>query len=249
VWAPANVAPVIEAPERYDLPCLWYEPVPVDRRLALGESFRWHEYEVRVHELPGHTLYAAAFEVEVDGKRILVCGDQQSNDDGRALLNYQYRNRFRSGDYVRSAELYRALRPDVLASGHWPPLEVSDELLDRLLEDGRTVERLHRELLPEDALGVEGFAARIVPYRARGPLVRLTVEVANPFDRPETATVRLVVPDGWTAPPAQDVELAAHGAGSVEFALDAPASGRVAADVTVGDRKLGQQAEAHVEVE
>jgi glyoxylase-like metal-dependent hydrolase (beta-lactamase superfamily II) len=248
VWAPANVAPILEAPERYDLPCLWYEAVRVDRTLAVGESFRWHEYDVRVHELPGHTLYAAAFEVEVDGRRILVCGDQQSNDDGRAVLNYQYRNRFRAGDYVRSAELYRAIRPDVLASGHWPPLDVSDELLDRLLEDGRTVERLHHDLLPDEGLGVEGFVARIEPYRARGPLVRLTVELVNPSGRAETVTVRLVVPDDWAAPATQELELAAGATGSVVFEVEAPSSGRVAAEVTAGDRKLGQQAEAHVEV-
>jgi glyoxylase-like metal-dependent hydrolase (beta-lactamase superfamily II) len=250
VWAPENVAPLIEAPERYDLPCLWYEPVAVDRRLPLGESFRWHEYELRIHAQPGHTMYAAAIEVEVDGKRILLVGDQQSNDGGRSLLNYQYRNRFRAHDYVASAELYRAVRPDILASGHWSPQEVDDELLDRLLADGRRLEALHHELLPDDALGVEGFAARIEPYRMRakaGDRVELDVTVANPFDRAETATVRLVVPDGWDAPPEQRVDLAAHDEAVARFELRVgEGNGRVAADVTVGETKLGQQAEAHV---
>ena len=38
----------------------------VDRKLPLDASFRWHEYEIFVHHLPGHTLYAAAYEFEVD---------------------------------------------------------------------------------------------------------------------------------------------------------------------------------------
>jgi glyoxylase-like metal-dependent hydrolase (beta-lactamase superfamily II) len=119
VWAPANVAPIIEQPERYDLPCLWFDPIPVDRVLPLEQSFTWHEYELTVYALPGHTRYAAAICVDVDGRRVLVTGDQQTNEeDGRAILNYQYRNRFDPHDFVRSAELYRRLRPDLIVGGH-----------------------------------------------------------------------------------------------------------------------------------
>ena len=42
------------------------------RAAARAEPVRWHEYELTVHPLPGHTLYAAAIEFEVDGKRVLV---------------------------------------------------------------------------------------------------------------------------------------------------------------------------------
>ena len=51
--------------------------IPVDRRLPLGRAFRWREYEVVVHDLPGHTLYQAAYEFTVDGVRVLATGDQQ----------------------------------------------------------------------------------------------------------------------------------------------------------------------------
>ena len=78
VWAPENVAPILLEPSRYDLPCLWFHSIDVDRVLTLGEPLRWHEYELLLHPLPGHTLYAVAIEVEVDGKRILATGDQQS---------------------------------------------------------------------------------------------------------------------------------------------------------------------------
>src|SRR5215212_4724616 len=53
VWAAAHMAPMLEDPRRYDLPCLWYDPIPVDRPIAFGEPVRWNEYEITVHPLPG----------------------------------------------------------------------------------------------------------------------------------------------------------------------------------------------------
>jgi glyoxylase-like metal-dependent hydrolase (beta-lactamase superfamily II) len=260
VWSPANVAPVLERPEELDLPCLWYDPVPVDRVLPLGEPVAWHEHELTAHALPGHTLYAAALALDVDGRRVLVCGDQQGGgaDPGRDVLNYQYRNRFRIDDYVTSAELYRRLRPDLLLGGHWPPREVTEEYLDRLLADGRELAELHRELLPLDEVdfGAEGFGARIAPYRARvasGDELELRVDVRNPFDRLETAVVRLVLPAGWESrPERREQSVPPLGEASLSFRVVAagpPGRVPVAADLTVGDTLFGQQAEALVTVE
>jgi glyoxylase-like metal-dependent hydrolase (beta-lactamase superfamily II) len=257
VWSPANVAPVLEDPMRYDLPCLWFDPIPVDRVLPLGEPVRWHEYELTAYALPGHTLYAAAIAFEVDGRRVLATGDQQTNDDGRSILNFQYRNRFRGDDFVQSAELYRSLRPDLLISGHWLPREVDDEYLARLLADGRRTAELHRELLPEDGgFGPEGFGARLEPYRVRvapGAVAKLDVLVRNPFDRAAEATIELVLPDGWTSTPeARDVALPARGEDVVRFdvrvAGEPVRRARIAAQLSVGGTPFGQQAEALVDV-
>jgi glyoxylase-like metal-dependent hydrolase (beta-lactamase superfamily II) len=260
VWATENVAPVLERPQRYDLPCLWFDPIPVDRVLAHGDPVTWHEYELTTYPLPGHTLHAAAIAFDVDGRRVVAIGDQQSfQDDGRSILNYQYRNRFRIDDYVRSAELYRELRPDLLLTGHSGAREVDDALLARLDADGRRVAELHRELLPleEVDFGAEGFAARIEPYRstvATNGVLELNVTVRNPFDRPATAVVRLVVPDGWgNAAPSHDVELRAHAEATLRFETRVGATpvhaDRVAADVTIDGAPFGQQAEALVTVE
>jgi glyoxylase-like metal-dependent hydrolase (beta-lactamase superfamily II) len=67
VWAPANVAEVLEAPMVENLPCTWFDPIPVDRRLALGESFRWHEYEIFVP--PPARAHALRGGVRVRGRR------------------------------------------------------------------------------------------------------------------------------------------------------------------------------------
>jgi glyoxylase-like metal-dependent hydrolase (beta-lactamase superfamily II) len=264
VWAPAHIAPVLAAPTRWDLPCLWFDPIPVDRVLPSAAAVRWREYEIGVHELPGHTLYAAAYHFTVDGRRVIATGDQQNTawdpDGGQPeVLNYQYRNRFRIDDFVRSAELYRELRPELMISGHWFPFEVTDGYLDMLLAEGRRLARLHREILPAEVdFEAEGFGARISPYRsalAPGGEARLTVEVRNPFPDRETARLALVVPDGWRADPAvRELDVPGHGFAEADFLVRVPGDAvpaerrRLAVDLTVGRVAFGQQAEALVSV-
>jgi glyoxylase-like metal-dependent hydrolase (beta-lactamase superfamily II) len=254
VWSPENVAPILEHPERYDLPCLWFDPVPVDRILRFDEALRWQEYEIRTHPLPGHTRYASAFEVEVDGRRVLATGDQQSHEaNGRMVPNYQYRNRFAIDDYVATVELYDRLRPEIMLTGHGRAQEPTAAAFARLRDDAQRIADLHRELLPvPDA---EGVLARIVPYRATasaGAALELVVEVRNPFAEELPARVALVVPDGWGCEPAeQTTAVAAAGEAVVRFRLtvgrergDEP----VLADVTVGELALGLHADARVTV-
>jgi glyoxylase-like metal-dependent hydrolase (beta-lactamase superfamily II) len=263
VWAPSNMSTLLEEPLRFDLPCLWYDPIPVDRELAFGRPFRWHEYEIAVHELPGHTLYAAAIDFVVDGRRVVATGDQQ---DGRwvagerpEILNYQYRNGFQFDDFVRSAELYARIRPDLMVSGHWLPRPVTDEYLEELHRAGTDLARLHRELLPLDLVdfGASGFGARIEPYRSEirlGEVVALRVFVRNPFRRDANAFVRLALPAGWTAEPAEvSVGVNALGEAQTDFVIRPTADGpvrraRIGADLTVDGARFGQQAEALVTI-
>ncbi|HYH92269.1 MAG TPA: MBL fold metallo-hydrolase [Candidatus Saccharimonadales bacterium] len=262
VWAPANMVPMLEDPWRFDLPCLWYDPIPVDRTLSFGQTVSWREYEITVHELPGHTLFAAAIEFEVDGRRVLATGDQQDGrwvaDERPEFLNYQYRNGFRFDDFRESAELYRRLAPDLLISGHWLPRPVTEGYLDHLLFTGTELARLHRELLPLDVvdLGAGGFAATIEPYRSEIPAgsdIELTVVVRNPYRRVERASIVLVAPTGWLVTPRdRSLDLEPSAEARVTFVVrptaDPVRRARVAADVTVGETRFGQQAEALVTV-
>jgi glyoxylase-like metal-dependent hydrolase (beta-lactamase superfamily II) len=262
VWAPENMVPMLEDPLRFDLPCLWYDPIPVDRRLAFGAPVTWHEYELDVHPLPGHTLFAAAIEFKVVGRKVIATGDQQ---DGRwvagerpEFLNYEYRNGFRFDDFRDSAELYRRLRPDLLISGHWLPRPVTDDYLDHLLEAGTELARLHRELLPWDSadFGAGGFAVRIEPYRSQvrpGEIVEAEVVVRNPLGRSDDACVSIVVPPGWIADPSERrIRLPDREETRLRFRVRVGAKAvrraRIAADLTVGDVRFGQQAEALVTV-
>ncbi|MET0934179.1 MAG: MBL fold metallo-hydrolase [Mycetocola sp.] len=261
IWVPENVAPVLADPWLHDLPCQWYEPIPADRILPLGQSFEWNEYSIAVHDQPGHTLFAAAFEVFVDGVTVLFTGDQQENlgvpGERREILNYQYRNRFRLGDYRRSADLYRRVGPGLLLSGHWEPRVVDPGYLDYLAYAGEDLDEMHEALLPLDELrlGADGVLARITPYRSRvvvGSELTLTVTVRNPHAEEARTVVRPVLPPGWSTPTPElafslDADEERGVAVLVRCGSTAVRRARVAVDVTIGSLRLGQHAEALVD--
>ncbi len=262
VWAPDNFDDVLERPNRYDLPCLWYDPIPVDRRLPVGGSVRWEEYELEIHDLPGHTAFAAAFSFKVDGTKVVVTGDQQDKAWGRhprnERLNHIYQARVGPDDFVSSAALYARLQPQLMMSGHWAPRWIEADYLEMLATRGQIFADLHRSLLPleEVNLGLEGFAARIEPYRSEvcgGSTLDFDVWLRNPLASATEARVDLVVPAGWQArPPAQSLALDGHGTGTLRFAVEVGKEpqrrARIAADVSIGELRLGQQAEALVTV-
>lgn len=262
VWTPANVAPILTHPGTFDLPCQYWDPIASDRVLELGETVRWNEYSITTHPLPGHTLFAAAFEVEVDGVRMLFTGDQQTNDARRgavvSLANYQYRNLFRPADYRRSADLYRQVAPGLLVTGHWAQRRFDAAVQEELDAVGDEVLRLHAELLPDEvAMPASGFAARLVPYLTRvgtGGRLEYTAQVQNPHDVEAEAEVTLVIPLGWRAKPESLVRtIPARGSADFQFTVtvgDEPAPRqRVALDLTIGSTRLGQHCEALVDVE
>jgi glyoxylase-like metal-dependent hydrolase (beta-lactamase superfamily II) len=72
IWCERTVADVLAVPSRYDLPCLWYDPIPVDAVLDAGRPVRWHEYELTTYPLPGHSFYAVPIAFEVDGRRVVA---------------------------------------------------------------------------------------------------------------------------------------------------------------------------------
>jgi glyoxylase-like metal-dependent hydrolase (beta-lactamase superfamily II) len=262
VWAPSTVAPVLANPWEHDLPCQWYEPIPADRVLPVGESFRWNEYTITVHDLPGHTRFHVGYEVEVDGATVLFTGDQQETlgipDERHEVLNYQYRNRFRLDDYEASARLFRRVAPGLLLSGHWSPRRTDERYLEFIGYAAEDLRQMHEALLPleELDLGTDGVLARLTPYRARvrrGAEHVLTAEVRNPHRVPADAVLRPVVPDGWRVrEPEIVVHLQAGEQRSVPLTVvvgeERAVRARVAIDVTIGELRLGQHAEALVEV-
>ncbi|TCC58196.1 MBL fold metallo-hydrolase [Kribbella pittospori] len=240
VWASAPVAHVLENPTHYDLPCLWFEPIPCAQHIADGTGVRWREHEIDLYALPGHTLYASAIGFEVDGRRVLATGDQQTGSwvpgESAEIPNFQYANAFAADDYVASAALYQRLRPELMISGHWDPRTVTQDYLDELSRLGDEVARVHRSVfLREDP--VFTGSVRITPYQV------FAVD-GQPFDlRVSCMGTRLVVPAGW------DCEQADEHTFVVVPHVDQPVRrARIAAAVTRDGRYLGQLAEALVDV-
>lgn len=258
VWAAEPFAEILQHPERFDLPCLWYEPVPVDRVLPLCQPVQWEEYALELYPLAGHTRYAVAVAFTVDGKRVLATGDQHKGNAGLGW-NYVYQNRFSIEDYCASAELYAALAPDLILPGHWEPLWTTAEYFDQLRQRGGQLAHLHVELLPLEVtgLGAEGFAARMTPYFVRvsgGSAIEYRVEVRNPLPDEAVLRARLVLPEGWRAvEPEKQVRLGSAEECQLCFTV-LPPNGqtgtrfRLAVDITVGPQRLGQQAEALVDL-
>jgi glyoxylase-like metal-dependent hydrolase (beta-lactamase superfamily II) len=255
IWCPENFSSILENPKNYDLPCLWHDPIKVDKILPLQTTIEWEEYEFTLYEQSGHTLYAVAIVFEVDGKRVLAMGDQYAGED----LNYVYQNGFRIGDYRHSAELYRHIQPDLLISGHSDPIFVTKVFLDQILEKGQALERLHKELLPLDAVnfGAGGIGAKITPYQTAaqsGKPFNIKIEIQNPFSSENEAIVKVVVPESWDVQN-QDtlIKLGSLESKVISAVITPPSDvdirrARIAADVTVGHTRFGQLAEALVTV-
>lgn len=271
VWSAEIFADILEHPSKYDLPCLWYDPIPVDRRLPLDTPIQWEEYTLTLHHLPGHTLYAVAISFEADGTRYLVAGDQyQGGENNESVeFNYVYQNLFQAGDYTKSAALYRRLDPQIILTGHWAPFHVPANYFDKLEERGAAIERLHGELLAQPfGLGAEGALAQITPYQIAaqsGVPFELCAEIRSPLSATCDAVARLIVPEGWrvldASSPGRSITLTGD---SVALRLDgqkpqritfrvmpsieAVRRARITVDLTVNNRRFGQQGEALVTV-
>ncbi len=251
VWAAENMATVLAEPTRFDLPCLWFDPIPVDRVLPIDQPIRWQEYTLTLHALPGHTLYAVAVDFEVDGQRVLAIGDQYQGVSVDRC-NPVYQNLFQPEDYTHSAGLIARLHPDLILPGHWDPVWVQPGYLSLLQQRGEALEQLHVDLLSSDEV-----TACIRPYQVTvhsGQPFQLDVEVGLPLSKRGRCTLRLQAPPGWQIDrPAIDAWLEPGGSLLAAFTVTPPPGvlvrrARLAVDLTLNDSHLGQLAEALVTV-
>lgn len=255
IWAAENFSDILENPDFYDLPCIWYDSIKVNKKIPLEKTFSWEEYEFTLHEQSGHTLYAVAIAFEADGKSVLAIGDQYQDTS----VNYVYKNGFRIWDYKDSAELFKSIQPDLIISGHAEPLWMNEKILKELAETGEELEEIHRDLLPQEMVEFrgDGSAVKLEPYQTyvcQNEPFTLTATVRNPYGKQQSVAVKLVVPDGWKISKAQKCLTAAAKAEltfsfQVQAADDHVRRARIAADVTIGGERFGQLAEALVTID
>lgn len=147
LWAAGPMADVLAHPQAHRLPCRWFEPMPPDRVLDLGQPIRWEEFSITPYPLPGHARHAVALLVEGLGERLLFIGDHYADADALGL-NYTYQNDALESDYQSSAALIEALRPDLLLSGHWLPVTPDRAWYEHIRERGEALRQLHGRLQP-----------------------------------------------------------------------------------------------------
>ena len=268
-WVPDNFADLLEHPEAHRFPCDWPRPITIDRRLPLDEPATWEEYTFRFAPMSGHTRFSAAICFEADGKRLVHMGDQYfferadgspAGDDwthAQVSQNHVYRNGAFLDSYRESAAILREWKPDILISGHRPPIHTDDAFFALVDEWGEAFADLHLEAMAlgddQSHFGLDSWGGWIWPYRihvADGETVRARVTVRNPLPRATTLSVCLVGPEGWRGT-AVDVEAGprAEATCTLEIIPSGPCRRQpIAAELGAAGRSFGQVAEALVTV-
>jgi glyoxylase-like metal-dependent hydrolase (beta-lactamase superfamily II) len=106
------------------------------------ESIVWKDLRFAVVPLPGHTFGSVGYLFDIDGKRVLACGDLLS--DPSKIINY-YSAQWRYMEFqghsnlLESLRLAASLNPDLVLPGHGTPFNPSRPLFSDLT---RNLERL-----------------------------------------------------------------------------------------------------------
>lgn len=119
------------------------EPLRVDAALADGAEFDFGPAKIRALSTPGHTDGSVSYVVEVDGKRIVFCGDA-IYDEGQVWDVHSLQKGIQTTDYhgflgarralVESLRRIRSLEPGVLVPSHGRPMAEPSRAIDALIE-------------------------------------------------------------------------------------------------------------------
>jgi glyoxylase-like metal-dependent hydrolase (beta-lactamase superfamily II) len=261
-WIHDSFASIVAEPRRYDLPCLWADPIRVDRTLADGDLVEHAGARLETFHMPGHTMFALGLAGSVDGVRVAYTGD---NLLAGALSPLRaaapiYRNVLRLDSIRVGVERLIAHEPELLLTGHTGALEVTRADLDDFVTWARELELVVARLAPVPGLedeALDPYVARFDPYRATvrpGAELATSVIVTNHAPRPRSVRVRLRVPRGWDAAPS-DAEVVVTGRDTAAIAFRVVAAPEVApgrivltADVDIDREPRGELAESLVEV-
>ena len=119
VWCYDRIAPILERPADFNMPCTMPVPIRVDRTFTDREAFEWRGVRFRMHDLPGQTDLHSGISFDLDGKRYLAMGDSAHFRDGRLAHGHViFANRVSGRNHLKVAERMLEIAPDVLLHGH-----------------------------------------------------------------------------------------------------------------------------------
>jgi glyoxylase-like metal-dependent hydrolase (beta-lactamase superfamily II) len=189
VWTLNRIAQVVDAPHHFLAPYVDARAPKVDRSLKDGEVVRWHEYELKIHHLPGQTIFGMGLEVQIDGKKCLFTGDNfYHHDQYTGSGGWSGRNRGLPAGYQASAQLIIEMRPDWILAEHGGAFEFHAEDFRRrrefAVQAGAMADRLsrggdHRIDWDPQRVRVEPLIVPAIP----GATIRCQVAVDNPSKR------------------------------------------------------------------
>ena len=195
VWTLDRVANVVDAPHRYLAPYVDARIPKVNRSLQDGEVVSWHEYELKIHHLPGQTSFAMGVEVQIDGKRCLFTGDNFFHHDlYSGSGGWSGRNRGLPAGYVKSVEKIQTMQPDWILAEHGGAFEFHPEDFRRRREFAVRAGSLADQISPhgDHRLDWNPQRVRVEPLICPAPAgtkVRIKLVADNPLKT--TASYRI----------------------------------------------------------
>ena len=119
------------------------EPVRVDAAMADGDQLAWGPAKIRAMATPGHTDGSLSYLVEIDGKRIVFCGDAIYDQQGRVWEIHSLQKGTQTTDYhgflgarpelVESLRRIEETRPDLLIPSHGTIIADPSQAVERLV--------------------------------------------------------------------------------------------------------------------
>lgn len=262
VWAMNHMVDVLENPAAYNLPCLWPDPIKVDRVVRDGERIVWEDIPIRFFYLPGQTEYTEGVLMEIDGSRLLFDGDNVAHPlPGTPLIgHYVCRNYQRlDAGHVYSAGKLLELQPDYVCPQHFEWNKATPELLESYLRASEETNAAFKRIIdqPDPDIGVDNNWASFYPYQVEtgpGDTLQYELRLRNWIARPSHIKAAIIVPENWvTVPKALALVVPAQSESSAKFAVKIPKSedrvGRrfvLTADIWRDGAHLGELTEALV---
>ena len=203
VYAQQGLVDVLEHPTAYELPCLYPEPIHVERPLRDREAFEWKGFRFTAFDFPSQTLYHDGLLVERDGYKVFFSGDGFSS---RSFSDVCSQNRNFSGrdlGFERCCRLLLEIQPDLLMAAHWGPLRMPPDYLRKFIAGLEAREEIYRKLFPYDNVnfGLDPRWIRAYPFRQHataGAQVEIEARVMNHGIQPKKVRIDLKLPSGWT---------------------------------------------------